>query len=53
MRDNEREELEYEVFEAKQRALIAESKVKGLQKNLRDRKSQRVNWPGAPPRGAL
>lgn len=37
MRDNEKEKLEYEVFEAKQRALIAESKVKGLQKNLRDR----------------
>lgn len=37
MTDNEREELEYEIFKERQRALMAESKIKGIQKNLKDR----------------
>lgn len=33
----ELEEAEYQIFQERQRALIAESKISGLKKNLRDR----------------
>lgn len=35
--ETEREELVYKIFEERQRALIAESKISGIKKNLRDR----------------
>lgn len=31
------EEAEYQIFQERQRALIAESKISGIKKNLRDR----------------
>ena len=37
MGDTEREQLEYEIFKATQRALIAESKISGIKRTLRDR----------------
>ena len=33
----ELEEAEYQIFKERQRALIAESKISGIKKNLRDR----------------
>lgn len=37
MRETNMEDKDYEIFQAKQRALIAESKIRGLKNNLRDR----------------
>lgn len=33
----EKESLEYEIFKERQRALIAESKIKGIKRSLRDK----------------
>lgn len=35
--EREREELEYKIFEERQRALIAESKIKGIKRGLKDK----------------
>lgn len=37
MEVKEREELEYEIFKERQRALIAESKIKSIKRSLRDK----------------
>lgn len=34
---NEREELTFEIFKERQRALIAESKIRSIKRSLRDR----------------